>query len=67
MAPPGAFHQQLTVADGVLAEGGGAHAPTVVDIPLPVPRQGPTRAAARRAAKRRRRTFAGNPFTRKPS
>ncbi|GFN04554.1 hypothetical protein Smic_31100 [Streptomyces microflavus] len=63
MAPPGAFHQQLTVADGVLVESGGAHAPTVVDIPLPVPRQGPTRAAARRAAKRRRRTFAGNPDT----
>ncbi|XMN11501.1 ubiquitin-like domain-containing protein [Streptomyces griseobrunneus] len=63
MAPPGAFHQQLTVADGVLVEGGAAHAPTVVDTPLPAPWQGPTRAAARRAAKRRRRTFAGNPFT----
>jgi len=65
LAPPGAFHQQLTVADGVSAEGGAAHAPTVVDTPLLVPRQGPTRADARRAAKRRR-TFAGNPFAGNP-
>lgn len=59
MALPGAFHDQLTVADGFPVEGPAAHAPTVVDTPLAgrppaVPRQGPTRADARRAAKRRR-------------
>ncbi|MFJ8327407.1 ubiquitin-like domain-containing protein [Streptomyces anulatus] len=63
---PGAFHQQLTVADGVIRAGGpAAHAPTVVDVPLAapppvVPRPGPTRAGARRAAKRRR-TLVANP------
>ncbi|MEW1614681.1 ubiquitin-like domain-containing protein [Streptomyces sp. NPDC088744] len=65
-ASPGAFHEQLTVADGVFIAGPATHAPTVVDTPLAgpptgVPRQGPTRADARRAA-RRRRTFARNPF-----
>ncbi|MFC8283782.1 ubiquitin-like domain-containing protein [Streptomyces cyaneofuscatus] len=69
----GAFHEQLTVADGAWTPGPAAdrawtpgpaaHAPTVVDIPLTeplapappaMPRQGPTRAEARRAAKRRR-------------
>ncbi|MDX3593317.1 ubiquitin-like domain-containing protein [Streptomyces sp. ID03-2B] len=67
----GAFHEQLTLADGVGTAGPAhappaahAHAPTVVDTPLGgpppvVPRQGPTRADARRAAKRRRRLVAG--------
>ncbi|WP_374194605.1 ubiquitin-like domain-containing protein [Streptomyces sp. ISL-63] len=66
----GGFHEQLTVADGVLVEGyapRAAHPPTVVDTPLAgppsvVPRPRPTRADARRAAKRRR-TFAANPDT----
>ncbi|RPK82339.1 hypothetical protein EES46_27240 [Streptomyces sp. ADI98-10] len=54
----GAFHDQLTLADGAWAAGPGAHAPTVVDTPLAgpppeVPRQGPTRAGAGRAAERR--------------
>ncbi|MFD8963028.1 resuscitation-promoting factor, partial [Streptomyces anulatus] len=60
MVFPGAFHEQLTVADGIVPAGGpAAHAPTVVDVPLAapppvVPRQGATRAGARRAPKRRR-------------
>ncbi|MER6019829.1 ubiquitin-like domain-containing protein [Streptomyces anulatus] len=60
MVFPGAFHEQLTVAGGIVPAGGpAAHAPTVVDVPLAapppvVPRQGATRAGARRAPKRRR-------------
>ncbi|MFD5199511.1 ubiquitin-like domain-containing protein [Streptomyces sp. NPDC058375] len=75
----GAFHEQLTLADGTWRAGPAApapaapappaHAPTMVDTPLvdalldgppldgpppAVPRRGPTRAEARRAAKRRR-------------
>ncbi len=64
-----AFHEQLTLADGAWTARPAAHAPTVVDTPLvntpftgppplTVPRQGPTRADARRAAKRRRRRVA---------
>ncbi|WP_411082759.1 ubiquitin-like domain-containing protein [Streptomyces sp. cmx-18-6] len=76
MALPGAFHEQPTVADGICVDTGAApavHVPTMVDVPLPlvVDRQAPTRADARRAAKRRRRTFtrplrAANPPTPNP-
>ncbi len=68
----GAFHEQLTLADGAWTAGPAAHAPTVVDTPVTgpppaLPRQGPTRADARRAAKRRRTLPGrGNPFAAAP-